>query len=321
MTGLLSPASVSGALRVGFDVGGTKIDAVVVSDAGEVVLRARRPTGWGADAVVTAVSETAETFAAELGISTSGFASIGIGIPGQAAADQRSITHAVNLGIDYLDLAAAIEPRLGTRVRTENDVKAAALGAAALHGGTGTIAYLNLGTGVAAGFVTDGVLWRGARGTAGEVGHVSIDPRGPECRCGQTGCIEMFVGGGALARRWGRPVDHAVRDIFDAADDGDAEAIGIRDGFVFGVASAIRLITLSVDPDFTVLGGGVTGLGDRMLTRVVAELERGASTSAFLRSLELTAHLEVLPAGSPVAALGAALVGAQAHQQEVTVHG
>ena len=91
-------------------------------------------------------------------------------------------------------------------VRVENDVKAAAFGAYALRGGSsGSMAYLNLGTGIAAGIVADGELWRGARGTAGEVGHISVDPNGPLCRCGQRGCIEAFAGGGAIAERWGRP--------------------------------------------------------------------------------------------------------------------
>lgn len=318
----MTPPSPSlSALRLGFDVGGTKIDAVAATATGEVVHRVRRPTGWGPAAVLSAVAETADEIATGLGIRTSDFSSAGIGIPGQADEAQRTISHAVNLGIEELDLAAALEPVLGTRVRTENDVKAAALGAALLHGRPGTVAYLNLGTGVAAGFVTDGQLWRGARGTAGEIGHIVVDPRGPACRCGQSGCVEMYVGGGAIARRWGRDAALPVLDVFDAADAGDAEAIALRDGLAFGVASALRFIALSVDPDFTVLGGGVTALGDRMLTRVMAELERGATASPFLASLELSARVSVLPAGSPVAALGAALIAARTHEQEYQVHG
>ena len=128
------------------------------------------------------------------------------------------VVHAVNLGVDELDLAAAVEPGLGVPVRVENDVKAAAFGAYALHGGSGSMGYLNLGTGIAAGIVADGELWRGARGTAGEVGHISVDPNGPLCRCGQHGCIEAFAGGGAIAERWGRAGALPVRDVFDAAD-------------------------------------------------------------------------------------------------------
>ena len=92
--------------------------------------------------------------------------------------------HAVEV---HTDLAAAVAPVLGVPVRVENDVKAAALGAASLRGGTLSMGYLNLGTGIAAAIVTGGVLWRGARGGAGEIGHLSIDPAGPVCRCGQRG--------------------------------------------------------------------------------------------------------------------------------------
>src|SRR5690606_27342425 len=145
-------------------------------------------------------------------------------------AEQGRVLHAVNLGVDALDLAARASAELGVPVAVENDVKAAALGAASLMGpeAAASMAYLNLGTGVAAGIVTDGRLWRGARGTAGEVGHISVDPAGRACTCGQRGCIETLAGGGALARAWGRPGAFPVRDIFDAADEGDADAVLLR---------------------------------------------------------------------------------------------
>ncbi|WP_424437314.1 ROK family protein, partial [Microbacterium sp.] len=194
-------------MRIGFDVGGTKTDAVVVtaSGAGEIVARVRRPTGWGPDAVVTTILSLVEELATTVGVPASVFTSLGVGMPGQVAPDSSVVTHAVNLGIAELDLGRALETRLGMPVRTENDVKAAAIGAYALRYGPGpgtgpgpgpgpgpgvgrTLAYLNLGTGIAAGFVSGGRLWRGAHGAAGEVGHISVDPDGPECRCGQRGC-------------------------------------------------------------------------------------------------------------------------------------
>ena len=176
-------------------------------------------------------------------------------------------------------------------------------------------------TGIAAGFVNAGRLWRGAYGTAGEVGHICVDPRGPLCKCGQRGCIEAFSGGGALAERWGRPGALPVRDVFDGADAGDPVALALRDGFAFGVAAAVRVIVLSTDVESVVLGGGVSALGDRMLSRVVTELEARAAASPFLRSLHLADRVELLPPGSPAAALGAALLGADTHEQETVPHG
>lgn len=323
-------------MRLGFDVGGTKTDAVVVASSGEIVARLRRPTGWGRDAVVATLIDAVGDLAAEVGCAPVEFASIGIGMPGQVLPGTARVTHAVNLGIDELDLRDAIGPEFGVPVRAENDVKAAAVGAFALRGvhrgaahgadpaepdPPASMAYLNLGTGIAAGLVTDGALWRGARGAAGEVGHISIDPAGPLCRCGQRGCIEAFAGGGALAQRWGRPGALPVRDIFDAADDGEPDAFELRRGLAYGVAAAVRVLVLTADVDVVVLGGGVSALGDRMLNLVVSELEASAAASPFLRSLQLPARIELLPAGSPAAALGAALIGATAHEQEALAHG
>ncbi|WEK13677.1 MAG: ROK family protein [Candidatus Microbacterium phytovorans] len=314
-------------MRLGFDVGGTKTDAVAVAPDGEIVARLRRPTGWGADAVVGTIADAVVALCADIGHAPSELDSIGIGIPGQVAEGTARISHAVNLGIETLDLGAAVGPLFGVPVRAENDVKAAAVGAFALRRrarareASGSLAYLNLGTGVAAGIVRDGRLWRGARGTAGEVGHIPVDPRGPRCRCGQRGCIEALAGGGAVAQRWGEPGILPVRDVFDAADAGDPTADGLRRDLAYGVAAAVRILVLTEDAETVVLGGGLTALGDRLLAPLVAELEASAAESTFLRSLHLPERIELLPPGSPAAALGAALIGATAHEQEVLAHG
>lgn len=297
-------------MRVGLDIGGTKTDAVAVDDAGIVVARVRLATGWGPQAVVATVAEAVETLRAGMDASAPAFRSVGIGIPGQVEPGSTIVTHAVNLGVDRLDLAAAVAPALGVPVHVENDVKAAALGAYALHGATGVMAYLNLGTGIAAGIVDEGVLARGRHGTAGEVGHISVDPAGPLCRCGQHGCIEALAGGRSIAERWGTGSALPVREVFDAADAGDTLARSLRGDLSAGAAAAIRVLVLTVDVDTVVLGGGVTNLGDRLLGDVVAALELSAEASPFLRSLHLADRVSLLPSGSPAAALGAALLGA-----------
>ncbi|MDL9978982.1 ROK family protein [Microbacterium sp. ASV49] len=308
-------------MRVGLDVGGTKTDAVAIDAAGNVQARVRRTTGWGPEAVAATVVDAVGALADELALPVAAFESVGVGIPGLVEPGTTRVAHAVNLGIVELDLAAAVAPTLGLPVAVENDVKAAALGAYALGDGTGTLAYLNFGTGVAAGIVVDGVLWTGSTGTAGEVGHLSIDPDGPLCTCGQHGCVEAFSGGGTVARRWGRPGELPVRDIFDAADAGDAEAIVLRDGVAYGISAAIRALVLTVDAGTVVLGGGITMLGDRLMAVVGAQLEQSAEASPFIRSLRLDERVRVLPAGSPVAAIGAALLGAHRDTQEVLAHG
>ena len=308
-------------MRAGLDIGGTKTDAVAVDSAGAIVTRVRLSTGWGADAVVRTVLEAVRLLGDEV---DEAIDSVGIGIPGQVEPGTSRVVHAVNLGVEELDLAAAVEPALGAPVRVENDVNAAAFGAFALRSvgahGSRSMAYLNLGTGIAAGIVADGELWRGARGTAGEVGHISIDPNGPLCRCGQHGCIEALAGGGAIAERWGRPGALPVRDVFDAADRGDLLARELRVGLARGVAAAVRVLVLTADVDVVVLGGGVTALGPRLMADVSDELAASAAASPFMRSLHLEGRVELLPAGSPAAALGAALIGADRDQGALT-HG
>jgi len=324
-----APTGLDGrSIRVGLDIGGTKTDAVALNSGGEIVGRIRRASGYGDEAVVADVVDSVRELALEVGFEISDVASVGVGIPGVVDMARGLVLHAVNLGVASLELAARASERLGAAIFVENDVKAAALGAAALRAATpgdtlehASIAYLNLGTGVAAGIVVDGELWRGSRGTAGEVGHISVDPNGRLCGCGQRGCIETLCGGGALARAWGRPGALPVRDIYDAAERGDTEALLLRADLARGAAAAVRVLVLSADVDSVVIGGGLTALGDRLSDGIRSALIADAAGSPFLRSLHLEERIELLPAGSPAAALGAALVGVPAATKEIAVHG
>ncbi len=308
-------------IRVGLDVGGTKIDGVAVSAAGDILGRLRRPTGWGEDAVVLSIVDAVAALADEVGFAITDVRSVGVGIPGLVDSETGRVLHAVNLGVDSLELATRAQEIIGVPVRVENDVKAAALGAAVLSGAAGSMAYLNLGTGVAAGIVVDGAIWRGSRGTAGEVGHISVDPNGRLCGCGQRGCIETFCGGGALARAWGRPGALPVRDIFAAADEGDAHAVALRDELFHGAAAAVRVLVLAADVETVIIGGGLTALGDPLEAGIRSALLADAETSPFMRSLQLDQRIGLLPVGSPAAALGAAVVGATVSEKEIVTHG
>jgi predicted NBD/HSP70 family sugar kinase len=171
------------------------------------------------------------------------------------------------------------------------------------------MAYLNLGTGLAAGFVLDGVLWRGARGTAGEIGHIPVDPAGPECPCGQRGCLEMLASGSAIARQWPTDDPKPARALFSAAAAGDAAAILVRDRFVDNVAAAVRILVLTVDVDTVVIGGGLSSLGAPLLDALRGVLESWEAASPFLASTELSQRVTIVPQDFPAAAVGAALVG------------
>ena len=172
-----APAEAASRIRIGLDVGGTKTDAVALAADDSVLTRVRRASGWGAEATVRGILATVAELTADPRVAGRTVASVGIGVPGQVDADGARVVHAVNLGIDRLDLAARVGGSLGVPVRVENDVKAAAAGAWRLHGGSGTLAYLNVGTGIAAALIVDGAVWRGSRGAAGEIGRASCRER------------------------------------------------------------------------------------------------------------------------------------------------
>lgn len=303
-------AGRTGAQRLGVDVGGTKTEAVLLDGAGRVVRTVRLPTGFGPAGVVESTVAAITGLAREANI-VAAEASIGIGIPGTVDPRAGTVSHALNLGLDRLDLGRELEARLGSDVHLENDVNAAALGAFHLLGrpGAESIGYLNLGTGLAAGIVLGGELWRGARGAAGEIGHILVDPQGPPDLDGQPGGLEAMASGSGIARQWGTGEPNAVTAVLDAADEGDVRAIGIRRSLFFGVASAVRVLVLTLDVDSIVVGGGISRLGDRLLGGVGEVFDGWSATSSFIASLGLRERTRLLPDAAPVAALGAALLG------------
>lgn len=307
-------------MRLGLDIGGTKTDAVAVDDDGAVVERVRLATGFGPEAVVATALAGIARVAELTGRAPSDFDSIGVGIPGQVDVVAGTVSHAVNLGFDELALGDLLGERLGCPVKVENDVKAAALGAYHLMTAqpqltARSMAYLNLGTGLAAGLVIDGRLWRGARGAAGEIGHIPVDPNGVLCPCGQRGCLETVASGSAIARQWSSPgaADPIpARSLMAAADAGDPEAVAIRSLLVDNVAAAVRVLVLTVDVEIVMIGGGLSNLGEWLLDEVRRVLASWAEESPFLASLGLESRVLLVPAGFPAAAVGAALVGAPA---------
>lgn len=300
----MGPVSVTG---VGLDIGGTKTLGLAVDEAGRTVASARRPTEPGRDGVV----RTAAAVVADLRASTGEALGVpvGIGIPGLVDTEQGVVRHAVNLGLtgEDLPLRDLLEAELGTEVTVENDTNAAALGAVA-RTGHDDLVLLSIGTGLAAGLAVEGRLRRGVHGAAGEVGHVPVDPQGLPCICGQTGCLETVASGSALAAAWPVADGHPAPALFHAAAAGDPKAIVVRDRFSSGVAAAVRLLCLTVDPDVVVLGGGVAQLGDPLRVAVAAALADQAARTPFLAALDLPGRLRILPPDLPVAALGAALL-------------
>jgi glucokinase len=296
-------------MRIGLDIGGTKILGVVMAADGGIVAQARLGTGGGPDGIIASATGVLSRLAVTLDGALP--TQVGIGIPGIVDRERGAVRHAVNLGLggDWFPLADRLAAETGADVIVENDLNAATWGAHVLSGAD-DLAYLSLGTGLAAGFVLSGRLRRGAHGAAGEIGHVPVDPAGALCSCGLRGCLEQRASGSALTAAW--PVqgdDHPAEALFSAAAAGDQDAVNARDRFASGVAEAIRMLALSVDPVAIVIGGGVAQVGDPLLQAVAAALRSQAAQSPFLEALGLADRLSLLPAGLPVGAIGAALIG------------
>jgi predicted NBD/HSP70 family sugar kinase len=308
---------------VGLDIGGTKILGALLDPAGDVVATVRRSTVHGADGLVAGAARAVREVVASGGVEVSAVVGVGLGIPGIVDHRSGTVKHAVNLGVhdDELPLADLLSAELGgVPVVVENDLNVAAVGAAhVLERSAGQavgaadpedLAFLALGTGLASGLVLDGQLRRGASGAAGEIGHVPVDPLGPECTCGQRGCLERFASGRALEAAWpsrhGKP---SPVELFEAARAGDEEAIVVKDRFAAATAAAVRLLVLTTDVRHVVLGGGVAQLGTELLDAVQDALREQAKVSPFLGSLKLAERVRLAPTHVPVAAVGAAVLG------------
>jgi predicted NBD/HSP70 family sugar kinase len=295
-------------MRVGLDIGATKILGAVIDADGTVLAQSRQDTLPGPDGILNTSTTVLDLLAAALDGALP--AHIGIGIPGIVDRGRGAVTHAVNLGLggDWFPLADRLADRTGAAVVVENDLNAATWGAHVLSGAD-DLAYLALGTGLAAGFVLSGTLRRGVHGAAGEIGHVPIDPDGALCSCGQRGCLELTASGSALSAAW--PADGDVPPaaaLFAAAAAGNPAAVSARDRFAAGVADAVRMAGLAVDPEAIIIGGGVAHVGEPLLAAVTAALRAQAATSPFLAALDLASRIRLLPDRLPVGAIGAALI-------------
>lgn len=298
-------------MRLGIDIGGTKTAAIVLSDTGAVGTQVSAPSGRGNTQTVAVAAAVAEQAVAEAG-GWGGIRGVGACMPGLVDPQTGMAHEAVNLDVHALDLAGQLARLLGRRPAVDNDVKAAALGALHAVGADprGTMAYVNVGTGLAAAILHHGVVLRGPRGAAGEIGHLPIGTDAP-CPCGQRGCLETQASGLALTRLWPRP----PAELFPAAAQGDPLALSVVAQLAHGVALAIQLLVLT-GAEHVLIGGGVARSRQGLAAAVTADLTARGEQSAFLRSLELPTRFQVLDGDLPVAAIGAALLDKSAEEEE-----
>ncbi|MEX1168508.1 MAG: ROK family protein [Chloroflexota bacterium] len=319
---------------VGVDVGGTKIAVLITTPDGAILGRATRASSAGdQDGAAEAIATTIETALADAGQRVEDVAVIGVGVPGRVDPVTGNVTIAVNLGWTDLALRDALEARLGRPCVIENDARAAAVG---LHhrrvlGEAEDIAYLAVGTGIAAGVILDGRLHRGARGLAGEIGHAIADRAGPVCTCGQRGCLEALVSGPSIARRAAAalardgggsrlgaiPLDELTAvDVYEAAAAGDALAADLVEDVGRQLAWAIHLLVMAYDVDRVVVGGGVSHAGETFMAPIQRELDRLRAASPIAGELLPLGVVEALPVGADAGVLGAVAIAQQVLQRD-----
>ena len=259
---------------IGVDLGGTKIEAIVLDHAGASLWRERMPTPAGNyGATLAAVATLVRRAETALGLAG---CSVGVGTPGSAMADGR-IKNANSVCLNGQPLQRDLAAALKRPVRLANDADCLALseatdGAAA---GTNTSFSVILGTGVGAGIVANGRLLGGPNGLAGEWGHNPLpwaaadELPGPTCFCGRQGCIETWLSGPGLAH------DHAAifgqtlsaLEIGRRADAGDAACVASLRRYACRLARSLAQVINLLDPDVVVLAGGLSAI-DRLLVEL-----------------------------------------------------
>lgn len=287
--------------RGGIDLGGTKIQAIVVDSGHAVLGEARYPTPQdnGPEGVARAMAEAMGEAAAAAGVQTDDLTGVGVGSPGEIEAKAGVVSNAKNLPdwAGSFPLGSRLTEALGTRVAVGNDVGVATHAESELGAGRNHDSVLGVfwGTGVGGGIVLNGKDWHG-RGSAGEIGHMVVKRGGARCPCGNRGCMEAYAGRSPMEAKARKLVRKGAKtDLFKlmeehdrprltsgiwerALDHGDPLAEKLIDRAVkalgAGIASAVNLL----DPEIVILGGG---LGVRFGERLGPRIEKRMVKSLF----------------------------------------
>jgi len=280
-------------MRIGIDLGGTKIEAVVLDDEGAVVFRQRRATPRGEyDGTIEAIASLVAAAEASIG----GTATVGIGMPGAISPATGLVKNANSTWLNGRPLDRDLEARMGRPVRLANDANCFALseasdGAAA---GADVVFGVILGTGCGGGVVVHGRVLTGPNAIAGEWGHNPLpwpgtsELPGPECYCGKHGCLETFLSGPGLVRDYSAHAEKGRCDLGRAgataitaatvvarAAEGDGCAAEAMERYANRLARGLATVINALDPDAIVLGGGMSNVAmlyetvPRLLTQYV----------------------------------------------------
>jgi len=308
---------------IGLDLGGTTLKGALVSSTGEILQQIRVETEQqDSQRLLRQMIDAINTLRSDEQAGSRA-AAVGLGVPGLVNINTRRIEVMPNLpSLSDFDIASELSRASGLPVAIDNDANAAAYGElqAGAARGKKEVFFVTLGTGIGSGLIIDGRIYRGAGGFAGEFGHVTIDPEGIECACGNIGCLETIASGPNIVRRTrerlyrdrtsslstlGIPRDRELtaEDIARAARDGDemAQLMMERTGMFLGIAIAAVVNLLNVE--MVVMGGGVMDAGDLILKPTIKETRRRAFPPSFANCEIVIAQL-----GPQAGRIGAALL-------------
>ncbi len=297
------------------DLGGTHLRAGLVERSGAILQQVKHDTPHGnkPEGIVDALTRAADS----MNVSRrSDVVAASIMVPGSVDKQRTTVVQSPNLPcLDNFGLKLALEETLRLPVLLENDANAAAVGEMWMGAARGArnVICVTLGTGVGGGVILDGKLWRGTDGSAGEIGHSTVEPfGGPQCKCGNTGCLEMFASATAIVRMTREALDSSAesvlrneiltaKNIYEAGCAGDELAIEIfqRAGRYLGVCLA-NLINI-LGPEVIVIGGGVADGWDLFESAMREQIRHRAFPS-------LSQHVKIQKAecGDNAGLLGAA---------------
>ena len=290
--------------RIGIDLGGTKIEGVVLDAGGKEILRKRIATEreHGYQHILQRIKWLHD----ELAAAADGPTTFGIGTPGAVSPRTGLLKNSNTVCLNGQPVKADLEQLLKRPIAMQNDANCFALAEARLGAGRGKnlVFGVIMGTGCGGGLVHKGEVLTGPQAIAGEWGHMSIDPHGPACYCGKAGCVETFISGGGLENRFAEKygVRRPLKEVEAAYFAGESQAVEFMQWFFDRFGRALANVIDILDPDIIVLGGGVANF-----QAIYREGVEQVSKYVFTDHLETPIVRHQL--GDSAGVFGAALVG------------
>ncbi len=312
---------------IGIDLGGTNIKAGVVDENYKIIAKATTKTACPRPAKEIADDMYAVSVKAceNAGISIDDIEWIGIGTPGIADNVNGTIPYSNNLGFKDVPIREYFKAHTDKAVYIANDANAAAFGeyvAGSAKGSTDTVC-ITLGTGVGAGVVIDGKIFAGRNLAGTEIGHIVIDPNGPDCTCGRKGCFETFSSATGLINMTkeyanansdsilneyhDRDGKYSARHAFDAMRAGDKAGAEVVDKYIKYLACGITNVINIFQPDVLCIGGGVCNEGDALMLPMISLVEKEVYTR--MLPADQNTKITVASLGNDAGIIGAAFLG------------